>query len=144
MRLALICAVSLVGAHESWGGSEGFAPHVEAPDVGHPESYKNYAPNNIDNSDNYRNIDDDRRAYAPAYDDHHSYQHHPVAHKFSDEHYMDDEGTSMRVIHGQDSSKHISTRMKKKIFDVIKEAKHHFAVQRIRVPFPFHHHYYNP
>merc|ERR1712072_1401798 len=93
--------------------------------------------------DNYMNKDDDRRVYAPAYDDHVSYSHHPVAAQFSDEHYHDDEGQSTRVIHGQDTSQHVNRRTKKKVFDTIKEPKHHFAVQNIDVPFPFHHHYYN-
>merc|ERR1712072_1107083 len=93
--------------------------------------------------DNYMNKDDDRRVYAPAYDDHVSYSHHPVAAQFSDEHYHDDEGQSTRVIHGQDTSQHVNRRTKKKVFDTIKEPKHHFAVQTIDVPFPMHHHYYN-
>jgi len=93
--------------------------------------------------DNYLNKDDDRRVYAPAYDDHVSYSHHPKAHQYSDEHFQDDEGQSTRVIHGQDTSQHVNRRTKKKVFDTIKEPKHHFAVQSIDVPFPFHHHYYN-
>merc|ERR1712093_907743 len=47
---------------------------------------------------------------------------------------------STRVIHGQDTSQHVNRRTKKKVFDTIKEPKHHFAVQTIDVPFPFHHH----
>merc|ERR1719482_1403771 len=118
-------------AHQSANGGEGFAPHWETPRW------------EIAGQQYGADKDDDRRVYAPAYDDNHSYQHHPKAHQYSDEHFHDDEGQSTRVIHGQDTSSHRNRKEKKKVFDTIKEPKHHFAVQTIDVPFPFHHHYYN-
>jgi len=150
----LVAFLAVGMAHQSFNGGVGFAPHWEEPTWtnGDDPTRQTFRGARTDHShnyvgtqqdDNYMNKDDDRRVYAPAYDDHMSYSHHPVAAQFSDEHFQDDEGQSTRVIHGQDTSQHVNRRSKKKVFDTIKEPKHHFAVQTIDVPFPFHHHYYN-
>jgi len=158
MIFLLAAMLGLASAHQSFNGGVGFAPHWEEPEWQNsddPNGQKfratksrgrwsnTVALRGAEQDDNYLNKDDDRRVYAPAYDDHVSYSHHPVAAQFSDEHFQDDEGQSTRVIHGQDTSQHVNRRTKKKVFDTIKEPKHHFAVQNIDVPFPFHHHYYN-